>query len=124
MFSQDAPPGVGAFNYINKRTTHTQVFKYRKRVVSPPYASANGVRLSPRSVAASGVGFILVIDRRLDRWAAVRATLLRIAVSVFLAMCLSQTPLIIAVRSAAEWPTCVLSISPVGVAAAVSCLCV
>ncbi|XP_037618413.1 guanine nucleotide exchange factor DBS isoform X2 [Sebastes umbrosus] len=31
------------------------------------------------SVAASGVGFILVIDRRLDRWAAVRATLLRIA---------------------------------------------
>lgn len=35
-----------------------------------------------RSIAASGVGFILVIDRRLDRWAAVRATLLRIAVSV------------------------------------------
>ncbi|XP_034407103.1 guanine nucleotide exchange factor DBS isoform X3 [Cyclopterus lumpus] len=31
------------------------------------------------SVAASAVGFILVIDRRLDRWAAVRATLLRIA---------------------------------------------
>ncbi|XP_044200459.1 guanine nucleotide exchange factor DBS isoform X2 [Thunnus albacares] len=31
------------------------------------------------SVAASGVGFILVIDRRLDRWAAVKATLLRIA---------------------------------------------
>ncbi|XP_054626261.1 guanine nucleotide exchange factor DBS isoform X3 [Dunckerocampus dactyliophorus] len=31
------------------------------------------------SVAASRVGFILVIDRRLDRWAAVRATLLRIA---------------------------------------------
>ncbi|XP_029371521.1 guanine nucleotide exchange factor DBS isoform X2 [Echeneis naucrates] len=31
------------------------------------------------SVAASKVGFILVIDRRLDRWAAVRATLLRIA---------------------------------------------
>ncbi|XP_039648563.1 guanine nucleotide exchange factor DBS isoform X2 [Perca fluviatilis] len=31
------------------------------------------------SVAASGVGFNLVIDRRLDRWAAVRATLLRIA---------------------------------------------
>ncbi|XP_044043822.1 guanine nucleotide exchange factor DBS isoform X8 [Siniperca chuatsi] len=31
------------------------------------------------SVAASGVGFILVIDRRLDRWAAVRTTLLRIA---------------------------------------------
>ncbi|PWA32253.1 hypothetical protein CCH79_00013178 [Gambusia affinis] len=28
---------------------------------------------------ASGVGFILIIDRRLDRWAAVRATLLRIA---------------------------------------------
>ncbi|XP_030007583.1 guanine nucleotide exchange factor DBS isoform X3 [Sphaeramia orbicularis] len=31
------------------------------------------------SVAASGVGFILIIDRRLDRWAAVKATLLRIA---------------------------------------------
>ncbi|KAM4537854.1 guanine nucleotide exchange factor DBS isoform 4-T4 [Fundulus diaphanus] len=31
------------------------------------------------SVAASEVGFILIIDRRLDRWAAVRATLLRIA---------------------------------------------
>ncbi|XP_029924697.1 guanine nucleotide exchange factor DBS isoform X1 [Myripristis murdjan] len=31
------------------------------------------------SVASSGVGFILVIDRRLDRWAAVKATLLRIA---------------------------------------------
>ncbi|KAM4601800.1 guanine nucleotide exchange factor DBS [Polymixia lowei] len=31
------------------------------------------------SVAASGVGFILVIDRRQDRWAAVKATLLRIA---------------------------------------------
>ncbi|TNN53871.1 Guanine nucleotide exchange factor DBS [Liparis tanakae] len=31
------------------------------------------------SVAASAVGFILVLDRRLDRWAAVRATLLRIA---------------------------------------------
>ncbi|KAG7501981.1 guanine nucleotide exchange factor DBS-like isoform X1 [Solea senegalensis] len=31
------------------------------------------------SVAASRVGFILVIDRRLDRWASVRATLLRIA---------------------------------------------
>ncbi|XP_035983824.1 guanine nucleotide exchange factor DBS isoform X4 [Fundulus heteroclitus] len=31
------------------------------------------------SVAASEVGFILIVDRRLDRWAAVRATLLRIA---------------------------------------------
>ncbi|KAM6945478.1 guanine nucleotide exchange factor DBS [Aplochiton taeniatus] len=31
------------------------------------------------SVAASGVGFILVIDRRQDRWAAVKGTLLRIA---------------------------------------------
>ncbi|XP_057715746.1 guanine nucleotide exchange factor DBS isoform X4 [Corythoichthys intestinalis] len=31
------------------------------------------------SIASSGVGFILVIDRRQDRWAAVRATLLRIA---------------------------------------------
>uniref|UniRef100_A0A1A7XAD7 MCF.2 cell line derived transforming sequence-like n=1 Tax=Iconisemion striatum TaxID=60296 RepID=A0A1A7XAD7_9TELE len=31
------------------------------------------------SAAASGVGFILIVDRRLDRWAAVRATLLRIA---------------------------------------------
>lgn len=36
------------------------------------------------SVEASGVGFILVIDRRLDRWAAVRATLLRIAVRTYL----------------------------------------
>ncbi|XP_029941617.1 guanine nucleotide exchange factor DBS [Salarias fasciatus] len=35
--------------------------------------------MTARSVAASGEGFILVIDRRLDRWAAVRATLLRIA---------------------------------------------
>ncbi|XP_067116369.1 guanine nucleotide exchange factor DBS isoform X1 [Osmerus mordax] len=31
------------------------------------------------SVSASGVGFILVIDRRQDRWAAVKGTLLRIA---------------------------------------------
>ncbi|XP_037552490.1 guanine nucleotide exchange factor DBS [Nematolebias whitei] len=31
------------------------------------------------SAAASGLGFILIVDRRLDRWAAVRATLLRIA---------------------------------------------
>ncbi|XP_034073172.1 guanine nucleotide exchange factor DBS isoform X3 [Gymnodraco acuticeps] len=38
-----------------------------------------GYLSSVPSVAASGVGFILVIDRRLDRWAAVRATLLRIA---------------------------------------------
>lgn len=38
-----------------------------------------GYLTSVPSVAASGVGFILVIDRRLDRWAAVRATLLRIA---------------------------------------------
>lgn len=45
--------------------------------------------LSLCSVAASGVGFILVIDRRLDRWAAVRATLLRIAVRpcVFVCVC-------------------------------------
>lgn len=40
----------------------------------------------PHSIAASGVGFILVIDRRQDRWAAVRATLHRIAVSVVLGM--------------------------------------
>ncbi|XP_039998245.1 guanine nucleotide exchange factor DBS isoform X1 [Xiphias gladius] len=38
-----------------------------------------GYLTSIPSVAASGVGFILIIDRRLDRWAAVRATLLRIA---------------------------------------------
>ncbi|XP_027147610.1 guanine nucleotide exchange factor DBS isoform X2 [Larimichthys crocea] len=38
-----------------------------------------GYLTSVPSIAASGVGFILVIDRRLDRWAAVRATLLRIA---------------------------------------------
>ncbi|KAL1022263.1 hypothetical protein UPYG_G00024410 [Umbra pygmaea] len=31
------------------------------------------------SVTASGVGFILVIDRRLDRWTSVKGTLLRIA---------------------------------------------
>ncbi|KAM3862407.1 guanine nucleotide exchange factor DBS [Diretmus argenteus] len=31
------------------------------------------------SLSASGVGFILVIDRRQDRWAAVKGTLLRIA---------------------------------------------
>ncbi|XP_028291571.1 guanine nucleotide exchange factor DBS-like isoform X3 [Gouania willdenowi] len=31
------------------------------------------------SLASTGVGFILVIDRRLDRWAAVRGALLRIA---------------------------------------------
>lgn len=29
------------------------------------------------------MGFILVIDRRQDRWAAVKGTLLRIAVSLF-----------------------------------------
>uniref|UniRef100_A0A3Q4AS34 Uncharacterized protein n=1 Tax=Mola mola TaxID=94237 RepID=A0A3Q4AS34_MOLML len=39
-----------------------------------------GYLTSVPSVTSSGVGFILVIDRRLDRWAAVRATLLRIAV--------------------------------------------
>ncbi|XP_023995448.1 guanine nucleotide exchange factor DBS-like [Salvelinus sp. IW2-2015] len=33
------------------------------------------------SETASGVGFILVIDRRQDRWTAVKGTLLRIAVS-------------------------------------------
>ncbi|XP_062236458.1 guanine nucleotide exchange factor DBS isoform X6 [Platichthys flesus] len=41
--------------------------------------SVLGYLSSVPSGAASGVGFILVIDRRLDRWAAVRATLLRIA---------------------------------------------
>ncbi|XP_069376652.1 guanine nucleotide exchange factor DBS isoform X15 [Paralichthys olivaceus] len=43
------------------------------------FQSVLGYLTSVPSVAASGVGFILVIDRRLDRWAAVRATLLRIA---------------------------------------------
>uniref|UniRef100_A0A3P9L1D6 Guanine nucleotide exchange factor DBS n=1 Tax=Oryzias latipes TaxID=8090 RepID=A0A3P9L1D6_ORYLA len=38
-----------------------------------------GYLTSVPSTAASGEGFILVIDRRLDRWTAVRATLLRIA---------------------------------------------
>ncbi|XP_061572132.1 guanine nucleotide exchange factor DBS isoform X2 [Cololabis saira] len=38
-----------------------------------------GYLTSLPSAAASGVGFILVIDRRQDRWAAVRATLHRIA---------------------------------------------
>lgn len=34
------------------------------------------------SLSAAGVGFILVIDRRQDRWACVKGTLLRISVSV------------------------------------------
>uniref|UniRef100_A0A668A1Q9 MCF.2 cell line derived transforming sequence like n=1 Tax=Myripristis murdjan TaxID=586833 RepID=A0A668A1Q9_9TELE len=38
------------------------------------------------SLSATGVGFILVIDRRQDRWAAVKGTLLRIAVSFSLSM--------------------------------------
>ncbi|XP_028322155.1 guanine nucleotide exchange factor DBS isoform X3 [Gouania willdenowi] len=38
-----------------------------------------GYLTSVPSAEASGVGFILVIDRRLDRWAAVRAALHRIA---------------------------------------------
>ncbi|CAG06673.1 unnamed protein product [Tetraodon nigroviridis] len=38
-----------------------------------------GYLTSVPSIAASGVGFILVIDRRQDRWAAVKATLHRIA---------------------------------------------
>ncbi|XP_072554768.1 guanine nucleotide exchange factor DBS isoform X1 [Paramormyrops kingsleyae] len=33
------------------------------------------------SLNAAGVGFVLVIDRRLDKWASVKATLLRIATS-------------------------------------------
>lgn len=40
------------------------------------------------SLSSTDVGFIVVIDRRQDRWAAVKGTLLRIAVSVFLAMTL------------------------------------
>lgn len=36
------------------------------------------------SLSSTGVGFILVIDRRQDRWAAVKGTLLRIAVSLSL----------------------------------------
>ena len=38
-------------------------------------------------MSASGVGFILVIDRRQDRWAAVKGTLLRIAVSHSVCVC-------------------------------------
>jgi len=38
------------------------------------------------SLSSTDVGFILVIDRRQDRWAAVKGTLLRIAVS--LSLCL------------------------------------
>lgn len=34
------------------------------------------------SLSSTDVGFILVIDRRQDRWAAVKGTLLRIAVSL------------------------------------------
>lgn len=33
------------------------------------------------SLSSTDVGFVLVIDRRQDRWAAVKGTLLRIAVS-------------------------------------------
>lgn len=36
------------------------------------------------SLSSTDVGFILVIDRRQDRWAAVKGTLLRIAVSLSL----------------------------------------
>jgi hypothetical protein len=39
------------------------------------------------SLSAAGVGFILVIDRRQDRWAAVKGTLLRIAVSKRACVC-------------------------------------
>lgn len=39
------------------------------------------------SLSAAGVGFILVIDRRQDRWAAVKGTLLRIAVSNRASVC-------------------------------------
>lgn len=38
------------------------------------------------SLSSTDVGFILVIDRRQDRWAAVKGTLLRIAVSWSLCM--------------------------------------
>lgn len=34
------------------------------------------------SLSAAGVGFIVVIDRRRDRWACLKATLLRISVSL------------------------------------------
>ncbi|XP_046871213.1 guanine nucleotide exchange factor DBS-like isoform X2 [Hypomesus transpacificus] len=56
-------PEFPAFGEIQKREFHN-VLTY---LTSVP------------SVAATGVGFILVIDRRQDRWAAVKATLLRIA---------------------------------------------
>ena len=41
------------------------------------------------SLSAAGVGFILVIDRRQDRWAAVKGTLLRVAVSNRARVCVS-----------------------------------
>lgn len=39
------------------------------------------------SLSSTGVGFILVIDRRQDRWASVKGTLLRIAVSLCVCAC-------------------------------------
>lgn len=60
--------------------------KYTHCIYRSGLATENSVFSLPRSIAASGVGFILVIDRRQDRWAAVRATLHRIAVSVVLGM--------------------------------------
>ena len=48
-----------------------------------PVPQCKPAPLSP-SLSATGVGFVLVIDRRQDRWAAVKGTLLRIAVSFIL----------------------------------------
>uniref|UniRef100_A0A673WJX9 Mcf.2 cell line derived transforming sequence-like b n=1 Tax=Salmo trutta TaxID=8032 RepID=A0A673WJX9_SALTR len=66
-------PEFSAFGEIQEREFHN-VLTYLTNVPS---------------LSAAGVGFILVIDRRQDRWAAVKGTLLRIAVSnhawVFLA---------------------------------------
>ena len=58
-------------------------------VFSPPWPSlwswlcCHGYAVAPAgSLSAAAVGFILVIDRRQDRWSSVKGTLLRIAVSL------------------------------------------
>lgn len=48
---------------------------------SPPTVIKSDPCCVSSSLSSTDVGFILVIDRRQDRWAAVKGTLLRIAVS-------------------------------------------
>lgn len=47
----------------------------------PPTVITTDLLCVSSSLSSTDVGFILVIDRRQDRWAAVKGTLLRIAVS-------------------------------------------